>query len=599
MNYSLKKRKPIVYISLGIYVSLVALILIESGIPGGLSNKQSNIFASIGAWIVNVFNPPRVPSSISPTSFGEVTDTSYLGKDTDGNSNIAIGTTSLITIPVKYPKKDQVDVYNYEYTLSYPLGNKDDYSVSLSTSTNKQTYNIYLRVTTTSISSSNYGIDIKVGDTLTYNYRFKIVELAEPTNYECRISKTNLKIGETSKITTKLLDEKAPDTKLRRYLDERKIPRDSSNNEIATIDELGVVHAIQEGEVTITYGKYTYDIVVSNEVITKPASNSINLEVADSSKANPSLLDYDYVFENNEEPNDYSTLIKASFTDRTLEDKSVSFIGDGSLKVMLAPHHYDEEGFPVYTDENGDQYVRVCGYRKKGEVTIRCVSNADNNIYKDITLNVDEAIPTEMTVKYGNSNKSYVNEQITITAEFAPKNVNNRKIHIDVLNNQEDIVSISNNDSTSVTLTGQSVGTISIRVSSVLNPTLVKDISLEFTARQAIDDDNFDDFAGFMRKAAGHFFLFLGTAVFGMVFFYFYLDDIKKWWLELSITLALGFAVAGFSELIQKFTDGRTGAWSDVGIDFSGYFIGTALTIGVILLIRLIKSKRKPKEIDE
>lgn len=596
MFKSLRKRKPIVYISLGIYVFLLSLILVESSLPGGLSGTQSNIFATISAWIVNIMNGPRVPTSISPTGFKEVTDSSFLGKDEEGYSNIAIGTTSLISIPVTYPKKENnYDVYNKEYTLSYPKGNRDDYSVVISSRTNKEDFIIYLRVVAKEVIGDDYEIDVTVGDTITYKYHFNIVPLVTPVDYESYIEKTNLKIGETTKVITKLTNNDRTDSYLRRYFDERRIERHSSNDEIVRIDEYGVVHALKEGEATITYGKYTYDIVVSSDSIIKPVSNSISLTIDETSKDNPSLLDYDYVFEKSEEPNFYSTLIKATFSDSSLEDKSVSFYPlTDSLKVKLAPHHYSVDGYPIYLDEDGNNYLRVCGYREKGEVTIRCVSNADNNIYQDIILNVNEAIPTEMKLNIGEKNQPYVNDQITISATFSPKNVNNRNIHIEVTN--KDILSIKNNDSSSVIITGTSIGKTKVTVSSILNPSLTKEIEIEWIARQAIDDDNFNDFAGFLRKAAGHFMLFLVTAIFGIIFFYFYFDDIKVWWLMLSMSLGTGLLVAGLSELIQKFTDGRSGLWSDVGIDFLGYFIGTVLTIGIIFLIRLIKSKRKPEE---
>ena len=101
-----------------------------------------------------------------------------------------------------------------------------------------------------------------------------------------------------------------------------------------------------------------------------------------------------------------------------------------------------------------------------------------------------------------------------------------------------------------------------------------------------------------MRKAAGHFSLFLVTAIFGMIFFYTYMDDIKKLWITVVVTLSLGVIVATVSELIQTVVPGRSGVAMDVGIDSLGYFIGMLLTLGVILLIRLIKNKiNKKKEI--
>ena len=526
MRNLLRKRKPIVYISLGIYLFLIALIIFESCLPSGISGNQSNIFAQISAWFINNTTQPITPKSIDPIEILEVADSTYLGKGEDGISNIVIGTTSLVSVPYKYPvKADKYDVYNQQYFLEYPVGNKDDYSVSLSSRTGKDdTYIVDMRITSNNMNSDLYQININIAD-IKFEYKFHIVPLATPTSYESKISKDTLKIGETVKVDTKFLDDKHPDTYLRRYLDESKIERLSLNPSVATIDKYGVIHGISEGSTTIKYGTYEFPITVSNEHIVKPATNTLNLSVAENSKEQPSLLDYDYVFNGTDKSNDYSSLIYASFSDTTLEDQSISWECDDDLKVKLAPYKYDENGYPVYVDDLNRPCVRVSGYRKKGEVTIKAISNADNTISKDIVLNVDEALPAEMDVDIKNLTSIKVNEQKVITGTFNPKNVNNRKIHIDV--SDANLVSVSNNDSTSVTLSGLKTGNVHITITSLANPSLKKEFDISVTAKDKINDDNYADFHTFVRKAAGHFFLFLVTAVFGTIFFYTYIDNDK------------------------------------------------------------------------
>ena len=297
---SLKHRKPIVYISLGIYLFLIAFIIFESCLPSGLSSSQSNIFAQISAWFINNTTEPITPKSIDPVEILEVADSTYLGQGDDGISNIVIGTTSLVSVPFKYPTKtDNYDTYNYKYSLDYKYGNKGDYNVVLSSRTGKDnTYIIDMRVVAIDMTNSTdpYQIDINLG-TLKYEYKFHIVPLAKPNNYESRIVKNNLKIGETVKVDTKLLGEGRTDSYLRRYFDESKLERSSLNNEIASIDEYGVIHGKAAGSTTIKNGKYSFDITVSNEHIVKPALNELELTISNNSKSNPSLLDYDYVFD--------------------------------------------------------------------------------------------------------------------------------------------------------------------------------------------------------------------------------------------------------------------------------------------------------------
>ena len=116
---------------------------------------------------------------------------------------------------------------------------------------------------------------------------------------------------------------------------------------------------------------------------------------------------------------------------------------------------------------------------------------------------------------------------------------------------------------------------------------------MTFTAKQAINDDNYSDFHSFIRKSAGHFALFGITAVFGLIFFYTYFEDKKKIWMGLVISISIGLFIAALSELIQYNIPTRGGSFKDVGIDFVGYIIGTIITLGVILIITAIKKRNK------
>ena len=407
-----------------------SFIIVESCIPGGLSRIQSDFIATISAWFVNNTTNPIIPKSIDPTGFGDITDSSYLGRDGD-ISNIAKGTTTLVSIPFTYPKiENNYDVYNHKYELDYVSGNKDNYTVNLSSSNGKDnSYVINMRITASEVDLSTYQINVNIGQ-LSYPYKFKIVDLGTPTKYESIITKTSLKIGETSKVITKLLDENRSDLYLRRCLDESKIERHSSNESVATIDKYGVIHGISEGNATITYGKFNFDIAVNNEMVNKPSANEIALNISPDSNLNPSLLDYD-AFEEEEDKNIYSTLVYASFADESLGDKTVSWEVDDNLKVKLAPFSYDDNGYPVYHDELNRECVRVCGYRKKGEVTLTCYSNNDNSVKNTIVLNVDEEIPVEMEINIKEDITQLVNEQKVVTAAFSPKNVNNKNIKVE------------------------------------------------------------------------------------------------------------------------------------------------------------------------
>ena len=597
---SFKHRRPKVYIYLGLFVFMIVFVLVESCLSSTASGIQSNFIARIYAFFINSATGPQETEIIKPKEIAAVRDTSYLGKDNDGNSKIAIGTTTLLSIDIQYPeKKHEDDTLDRAYTIENVLGNRDDYNLVLSSSLNNLIYTLNIRIVTDKSISNHesdlYKFNIRISDNLTYPYSFRIVDLETPTSFVANIDKTNLKIGETAQINTQLTGENRKDTYLRRYFDISGISRNSSNNSVATVDEFGVVHAIAPGNATITYGTYSFDVHVSNEAIVNPANNSISLT---SSKSQISALDYDYVFENGEDSNNYSALIYPTFADTTLEDQSVSYYLDNNLKAKLAPYKYDEQGYPVYKDDEGKNCVRVCGYREKGTTKLTCVSNANNNIKSSIDVEVGEATAAEMEANLSNNFEMVLGDQKVITASFSPKNTKNTAIK--VICSDESALQISNNSTASVTISAKKEGTYSITISSVSNPELSQTYNFTIKAKQTINKNNFSSFSAFIRKYGGHMIVYLVMAIFGYLFFHSYFEKEKeKYMFGLPATFTIGFMVAGLTELIQHFNPTRSGEWRDIGIDYLGYAIGTAITLIVLIVIYFInKATNKKKSND-
>ena len=102
-----------------------------------------------------------------------------------------------------------------------------------------------------------------------------------------------------------------------------------------------------------------------------------------------------------------------------------------------------------------------------------------------------------------------------------------------------------------------------------------------------VTQENFEHFAFYIRKAVGHFGLFAFSGLFTTWSLYLFIKETKAGYFlwQMLMSLGFGFVVAVVSEFVQIFVDGRYGAWTDVGIDFSGYFIGFSL-IFLILLLR-------------
>ena len=594
---SLKHRKPRVYIFLSLFLSVILFVIVEACLPSSISGRQSDLIARIYAFFINTATGPQETEVIKPSEISAVRDSSYLGKDNNGNSKIAIGTTTLLSIDVQYPEKKHTDdTLDRTYTIENVLGNRDDYNLVLSSSLNKLVNTINIRIVTdksiSEQSSDLYKFDVKISDNLVYHYSFRIVDLEAPTSYVAKINKTNLKIGESATITTQLTGENRTDTYLRRYFDTTLLTHSSTNDNVATIDSYGVVHAIGEGNATITYGTYTFDIHVSNESITNPVGNTLSLT---SSKQQVSTLDYDYVFEKDEDSNNYSTLIYPTFSDTSLEDKSVTYYLDSKLKAKLAPYKYDEEGYPIYKDDEGKDCIRICGYREKGTVTLTCMSNVDNNIKSTIDVTVGEATANEMIVNLSNDFEMVLGDQKVITASFSPKNTKNTAIKITC--NDADALQISNNGTASVTISAKKEGNYTISVTSLSNESITKTFSFSITAKQTINPNNFNDFASFIRKFGGHMIVYLVMAVFGFLFFYSYFEiEKQKHMFGLSSLLVIGFIISGLTELIQLFVPSRGGQWSDVGIDFLGFSIGTTISLIIYLIIYFIRRAIQKKK---
>lgn len=111
-----------------------------------------------------------------------------------------------------------------------------------------------------------------------------------------------------------------------------------------------------------------------------------------------------------------------------------------------------------------------------------------------------------------------------------------------------------------------------------------------------INEGNIEVFKNVVRKVAGHFSLFLVSGVFTSLAVY-YFTITQKWykyyWLFV-ISLGTGILLAGISEFAQIFTEGRVGAWSDIGIDCGGYFLGA----GVVFLILFLTHKLISRKIE-
>lgn len=115
-----------------------------------------------------------------------------------------------------------------------------------------------------------------------------------------------------------------------------------------------------------------------------------------------------------------------------------------------------------------------------------------------------------------------------------------------------------------------------------------------------ITPENHDSFASFIRKAFGHFGLFVISGLLSPTALYLLINPFKwsKHYLNVFIGLSFGLLIAITTEVIQLSVPGRSGEFTDVLIDFSGYLLG-ALIVGLILFLILRKKNKKADQISQ
>lgn len=592
---SLKNRKPPVYIFLAIYSLCCAFFLVESSFPGNLSSEQSGAVSQVVAFFVNLFKDTTPAKKVEPLSLNLTSDSSFLNLADPSlqTPEIALGTTSLLTYTVKGPSLGKGEYLNPAFEVT-----RNDRSTELDYRLNVDSTSHSVYIVSTGNVGDSYSISVKAGASLTTTYSFKIAANPAPISYQVQEQTTPLTLKENQSypLNLTLLDPRGEiknpknDYYLRRIYDPSKLqvtPEDASAG--LYVDHQGVIHAKKAGSYIAGYGSARISVEVSDDALALPDSTS-KLSIAKSDSASKMALnDYDFYEAN---ANNGIDLV-ASWSGTLPGDQSVSWVSEDpligkivSLKEALKTH--------------------VNGYRKKGNVTITAISNADPSIKASIVLAPEEIAPTkeEWHPQYRYSGGGTFNDLpaslsvhkggiITIKNTIdATKNITNNTLHASADNAN---VTLLGDGTQYITISFDKTGTSTVLLTSLGNPDLSQKLTLEVAAEQNVNAED-ATFQSFIRKLVGHGSWFAITAVFGALFFAFYFADLKKSWLGFLFGNGIGFSIAALSELIQHFVPDRYGAWRDVGIDMLGYLLGSALMLLLFLFIDLFRHKKKAPE---
>lgn len=110
-----------------------------------------------------------------------------------------------------------------------------------------------------------------------------------------------------------------------------------------------------------------------------------------------------------------------------------------------------------------------------------------------------------------------------------------------------------------------------------------------------INDSNIDTFTHVIRKLIGHFGLFVvsGLSTSGAIYLWFKPQKWYRLYRFIYSSLGFGFFLAGLTEIIQLFVPNRSGQFTDVLIDFSGFLLGFSI---ILLVIYLVYRHQKKKQ---
>ena len=122
----------------------------------------------------------------------------------------------------------------------------------------------------------------------------------------------------------------------------------------------------------------------------------------------------------------------------------------------------------------------------------------------------------------------------------------------------------------------------------------VTEEAVNTVAPGTVTPENHDSFATFIRKAFGHFGLFVISGLLSSLAIYFAFNPMKwsKYYLLVIMSLGFGLLMGITTELIQLNVPGRSGEFLDVLIDFSGYLLGFLIILLILFLIIRNQNKK-------
>lgn len=324
----------------------------------------------------------------------------------------------------------------------------------------------------------------------------------------------------------------------------------SSNPNVASINEDGVVIGLVTGEFTVTASlgslEKTLNLRVEDEIdVVAPTSFTL--------QSDPTI----YVGRPQTIDVDLGAILPT--------DQQITFI---SSNPRIA--NVNDEGLitPVNFAGYQDQTVTITGYL-----------NANPTFIDTLTLTIAKVFPTSLQIRV--TGVVEAGKTITITPTFGPVDATDRQLTYSTSN--ASIATVSSAGDVGVAL-GQGPGRVTITATSLMDSLLTATLELEVVPATLLTPNVISGIYVFVRKGIGHIGLNFINGILGFLTFYAFYGPQKNryFWMSLTLGFVLGFIFEG----LQFFAPGRTPDFVDVIYNVIGYTVAQCLLFLVVVVVQ-------------
>ena len=526
---------------IAIYIAMIAVLVAQALTPG---EESANISQSFGDKLNDAIGEISTPESSKVAVTGVSISSVTVGDEKLKGDSISMSLGTLGKINGNVAPKDATNPA-LEYFSSddsvvkvYPDGRIFAASAGVAT------------VTVSSKENSDYSHSITI-----------TVEKIPLESISLENVDTELFVGEKTRLDVEFYPANSS---------EKNILWQSSNPDVLSVDENGIVSAISEGEAELT------------------ATAESNLEIVASVKITV-------------KPEKEAPAIPLESIKLTAEDNVGYVNGEMKLDAELYPvgasgkllWHSSDDSVATVSQKG------VVRFHKSGTVTITV--KCGEEICDSIVISVKEVLSKEMHIGFegvessedSNRIKQGSAGKIIITLD---KDATIRDVSFS--SSDESIIKISPDGSIEA-LRG---GTAWIIASTTDGETTIS-TSVKIDVDPLTLEDTIDNFYYWVRKSMGHFGAFLVLGIFAALSYYIvFPKHIYGKITAFEVTIIAGFVVASVTEILQLpiFTYGRYGSFDDVLLDFIGYCTSIIPMYVIIILfhyigvlVKRIKNRKK------